>query len=102
MLTPEINIVEQTSKLLDNMNDGDILDIATNNVVTVYTIRAYVVKHADEYNVEYRYYTEDDYKLDDPSKYQLVKQGEHGDFINPPEGFFDTIDNLLNQMLGLE
>lgn len=27
---------------------------------------------------------------------------EHGDFINPPEGFFDTIDNLLNQMLGLD
>lgn len=22
--------------------------------------------------------------------------------INPPEGFFDTIDNLLNQMLGLD
>lgn len=36
MLTPEINIVEQTSKLLDNMNDGDILDIATNNIVTVH------------------------------------------------------------------
>ena len=31
------NIVEQTSKLLDDMNDGDILDIATNNVVAVYT-----------------------------------------------------------------
>lgn len=102
MLTPEINIVEQTSKLLDDMNDGDILDIATNNVVAVYTIRAYVVKHADDYDVEYRYYTQDDYKLNEPSKYQIIKQGVHGDFIKPPDGFFDTIDNLLNQMLGLE
>lgn len=78
MLTPEINIVEQTSKLLDDMNDGDILDIATNNVVTVYTIRAYVVKHAAEYDVEYRYYTQDNYKLDDPSKYQLIKPADPG------------------------
>lgn len=101
-LTPEINIVNSVNKLLDRMIDGDELNIATNNVIEVYTIRAYIVKHANDYDVEYRYYTKDDYKSDDPSKYQLIKQGEHGDFINPPEGFFDTIDNLLNQMLGLD
>ena len=102
MMIPEIDIVNQTNKLLNNINDGDTVEVATNNVVAVYAIRAYVVKHADEYDVEYRYYTIDDYRSNDPSQYQLIKQGEHGDFINPPEGFFDTIDNLLNQMLGLD
>ena len=102
MLTPEINIVNNTNKLLNSMNDGDELEIATNNVITIYTIRAYVVKHTHEYDVEYRYYTHDDSRYIDESHYQLITQGERGDFINPPEGFFDTIDNLLNQMLGLD
>lgn len=102
MLTPEINIVNQTNKLLNNLKDDDVIEIATNNIVAVYTIRAYIVKHSNNYDVEYRYYTIEDYKSDDPSKYQRVKQGDHGDFINPPEGFFDTIDNLLSQMLSLE
>lgn len=102
MMIPEINIVDQTNKLLNNMNDGDTIEVATNNIVAVYTIRAYVAKHADKYDVEYRYYTMEDYQSNNPSQYQLVKQGDHGDFINPPEGFFDTIDNLLNQMLGLD
>lgn len=75
MLTPEINIVNGVNKLLDSMNDEDALNIATNNVIEVYTIRAYIVKHANDYDVEYRYYAKDDYKSDDPSKYQLVKQG---------------------------
>ena len=102
MMIPEINIVDQTNKLLNNMNDGDTIEVATNNIVAVYAIRSYVVKHANEYDVEYQYYTIDNYQSNDPSQYQLIKQGEHGDFINPPEGFFDTIDNLLNQMLGLD
>lgn len=85
MLTPEINIVNGVNKLLDSMNDEDVLNIATNNVIEVYTVRAYIAKHVKDYDVEYRYYTKDDYKSDDPSKYQLVKQGDHGDFINPPE-----------------
>lgn len=102
MLTPELNIVNGVNKLLNSMNDGDVLEIATNNIVTVYAIRAYVVKHTDEYDVEYRYYTHDDSQYIDESHYQLITQGDHGDFINPPEGFFDTIDNLLNQMLGID
>ena len=84
------------------MNNEEVLEIATNNIVAVYTIRAYIVKHSNNYDVEYRYYTIEDYKSNNPSKYQLIKQGDHGDFINPPEGFFDIIDNLLNQMLSLE
>lgn len=102
MLTPEINIVHKTNQFLDQLTDGEVIEIATNNVIAIYTIRAYIIKHSNDCDIEYRYYTIDDYESDDPSKYQLVKQGEHGDFINPPEGFFDTIDNLLNQMLELD
>lgn len=102
MMMPETAIVDSTNELLNSMNDKDVLEIATNNIITAYTIRAYVAKHADKYDVEYRYYTMEDYQSNNPSQYQLVKQGDHGDFINPPKGFFDTIDNLLNQMLGLD
>lgn len=101
MLTPEINIVNQTNKLLDNMNNEEVLEIATNNIVAVYTIRAYIVKHSNNYDVEYRYYTIEDYKSNNPSKYQLIKQSDHDNFINPPDEFFNTIDNLLAQMLEL-
>lgn len=101
-LIPEVKKVQGVNKLLDGLSDGNVLEFATNDTIEVYAIRAYIVKHSNNYDVEYRYYQKEDHALDDPSKYQIVKQGEHGDFINPPEGFFDTIDNLLNQMLGLE
>ena len=101
MMTPEMNIVNKTNQLLDSLPNDDTLEIATNNVIAVYAVRAYIVKHPNDYKVEYRYYTLDDYHADDKSHYQLITQNEHGDFINAPDGFFDTIDNLLLQMLGL-
>lgn len=101
MLTPEINIVNKTEQLLDNLTDGKTIEIATNNIVAVYAIRAYVVQHQNNYNVEYRYYTLEDYRSNDKSNYQRITQNEHGDFKNAPDGFFDTIDNLLLQMLGI-
>lgn len=102
ILTPEINIVNKTKQLLNSLKDNETVEIATNNIVAVYTIRAYVVQHPNNYNVEYRYYTLDDYRSNDKSNYQRITQGDHGDFKNAPEGFFDTIDNLLLQMLGIE
>ena len=101
MLTPEINIVNKTNELLDNLSDNETLEIATNNTVAVYTIRAYIVQHPNDYSVEYRYYdTKSDQSNNEPH-YQIITQGDHGDFKNAPDGFFDTIDNLLLQMLGL-
>ena len=102
MLTPEKNIVEGINQILNKVKDGDTLKIATNNTIAIYAIRAYVVKHASNYQVEYRYYTIDDSRSNDESNYQQITQGNHGDFENAPEGFFDTIDNLLLQMLGIE
>lgn len=101
MLTPEINIVNKTNELLDSLADYETLEIATNNIIVVYTIRTYVVKHPNDYSVEYRYYTLDDYQSNNPSNYQKITQNDHGNFKNAPDGFFDTIDNLLLQMLGL-
>lgn len=102
MLTPEINIVNKTKQLLNSLKDNETVEIATNNVIAVYTIRAYVVQHSNNYDVEYRYYTLDDYRSNNESNYQRITQSDHGDFKNAPEGFFDTIDNLLLQMLGIE
>ena len=102
MMMPETAIVDSTNELLNSINDKDVVEIATNNIITVYAIRAYVVKHANNYNVEYRYYTEADFKSNDSSQYKLIKQGENGQFIDAPEGFFDTINNLIDQILGLD
>lgn len=102
MLTPEINIVNKTNELLDGLAAHETLEIATNNIIVIYTIRAYIVKHPNDYSVEYRYYTKDDYYSKNEPHYQIVTQSDHGDFENAPDGFFDTIDNLLLQMLELK
>ena len=102
MLTPEINIANKTNQLLANLFDNETLEIATNNTIAVYTIRAYVAKHSNDYKVEYRNYTADNYRSNDTSHYQRITQDDRGNFENAPDGFFDTIDKLLLQMLEID
>lgn len=96
MIIPEDKIVHDVYQFLNNVPENTTMEIVTNNVIVVYTIREYIVKHQDNYKVEYRWYN-----YNDESQYQLITQGDHGDFKNAPDGFFDTIDNLLLQILGL-
>lgn len=96
MIIPEDKMVHDVYQFLNNVPENTTMEIVTNNVIVVYTIREYIVKHQDNYKVEYRWYN-----YNDGSQYQLITQGDHGDFKNAPDGFFDTIDNLLLQMLGL-
>lgn len=96
MIIPEDKIVHDVYQFLNNVPENTTMEIVTNNVIVVYTIREYIVKHQDNYKVEYRWYN-----YIDESQYQLITQGDHGDFKNAPDGFFDTIDNLLLQILGL-
>lgn len=96
MIIPEDKIVHDVYQFLNNVPENTTMEIVTNNVIVVYTIREYIVKHQDNYKVEYRWYN-----YNDASQYQLITQGDHGDFKNAPDGFFDTIDNLLVQILGL-
>jgi hypothetical protein len=96
MIIPEDKMVHDVYQILNNVPENTTMEIVTNNVIVVYTIREYIVKHQDNYKVEYRWYN-----YNDKSQYQLITQGDHGDFKNAPDGFFDTIDNLLLQMLGL-
>lgn len=96
MIIPEDKIVHDVYQFLNNVPENTTMEIVTNNVIVVYTIREYIVKHQDNYKVEYRWYN-----YNDESQYQLITQGDHGDFKNVPDGFFDTIDNLLLQILGL-
>lgn len=96
MIIPEDKIVHDVYQFLNNVPENTTMEIVTNNVIVVYTIREYIVKHQDNYKVEYRWYN-----YNDESQYQLITQSDHGDFKNAPDGFFDTIDNLLLQILGL-
>lgn len=96
MIIPEDKIVHDVYQFLNNVPENITMEIVTNNVIVVYTIREYIVKHQGNYKVEYRWYN-----YNDESQYQLITQGDHGDFKNAPDGFFDTIDNLLLQILGL-
>lgn len=85
-LTEERNIA--------NAEPDTTLYIATNNTVAIYTIRAYTTKLSDYVTVEYRHYT--------GTTYKTIRQGEHGDLIGDVNGFFDTIDKLMLEMLGLD
>lgn len=93
-LTEERNIASTTHEVLANAEPGTTLYIATNNTVALYTIRAYMAKLSDYVTVEYRHYTGTNYKT--------IHQGEHGDLIGDVDGFFDTIDKLMLEMLGLD
>lgn len=93
-LTEERNIASTTHEVLANAEHDTTLYIATNNTVALYTIRAYVVKLSEYVTVEYRHYTGTNYKT--------IRQGEHGDLIGDVDGFFDIIDKLMLEMLGLD
>ena len=98
MIIPEDKIVHDVYQFLNNVPENTTMEIVTNNVIVVYTIRAYIVEHRADYEVEYRWY---DCMTNNEPHYQIITQGDHGDFRNVPDGFFDTINNLLLQMLGL-
>lgn len=93
-LTEERNIASTTHEVLANAEPDSTLYIATNNNVVLYTIRAYMAKLSEYGTVEYRHYT--------GTTYKTIRQGEHGDLIGEVDGFFDTIDKLLLEMLGLD
>lgn len=93
-LTEEHNIASTTHEVLANAEPDSTLYIATNNTVALYTIRAYMVKNSDSGNVEYRHHT--------GTTYKTIRQGERGDLIGDVDGFFDIIDKLLLEMLGLD
>lgn len=93
-LTEERNIASTTHEVLANAEPDSTLYIATNNTVALYTIRAYMAKHSDNATVKYRHYT--------GTTYKTICQGERGDLIGDVDGFFDAIDKLLLEMLGLD
>ena len=93
-LTEERNIVSTTHEVLANAEPDSTLYIATNNTVVLYTIRAYTVKLSDYCTVEYRNYKE--------KNYNTIRQDEHGNLIGDTDGFFDTIEKLLLEILGLD
>lgn len=93
-LTEEHNIVSTTHEILANADPDTTLYIATNNTVALYTIQAYAVKLSDYVTVEYRHYKGTNYKT--------IRQDERGNLIGNTDGFFDTIEKLLIEILGLD
>lgn len=93
-LTEERNIVSTTHEVLANAETDTTLYIATNNTIALYTIRAYMAKLSEYGTVECRHYT--------GTTYKTIRQGEHGDLIGDVDGFFDTIDKLLLEILGID
>lgn len=93
-LTEERNIASTTHEVLANAEPDSTLYIATNNTVVLYTIRAYMAKLSEYRTVEYRHYT--------GTTYKTIRQDERGNLIGEVDGFFDTIDKLLLEMLGLD
>lgn len=93
-LTEERNIASTTHEVLANAEPDSTLYIATNNTVVLYTIQAYAVKLSDYCTVEYRNYK--------GTNYNTIRQDERGNLIGDTDGFFDTIEKLLIEILGLD
>lgn len=93
-LTEERNIASTTHEVLANAKPDSTLYIATNNTVVLYTIQAYAVKLSDYCTVEYRNYK--------GTNYNTIRQDERGNLIGDTDGFFDTIEKLLIEILGLD
>lgn len=93
-LTEERNIASTTHEVLANAEPDSTLYITTNNTIVLYTIRAYAVKLSDYCTVEYRNYK--------GTNYNTIRQDERGNLIGDTDGFFDTIEKLLIEILGLD
>ena len=93
-LTDERNIASTTHEVLANAEPDSTLYITTNNTIVLYTIRAYAVKLSDYCTVEYRNYK--------GTNYNTIRQDERGNLIGDTDGFFDTIEKLLIEILGLD
>lgn len=97
-LTNEKDIVQNVFNYLDKKKKSNkIIRFASNNSIVFYAFRLYAAKNYENIDITYQFNFKN-------GKQIQIKQNKKGDLFTTtgedlPDGFFDTIDNILLELI---
>nr|DAW81032.1 MAG TPA: hypothetical protein [Caudoviricetes sp.] len=97
-LTNEKDIVQTIFNYLDKKKKSNkIIRLASNSSIVFYSFRLYVAKNYEDIDITYQFNFKN-------GKHIQIKQNKKGDLFtitgeDLPDGFFDTIDNILLELI---
>lgn len=97
-LTNEKDIVQNVFNYLDKKNKSNkVIRLASNSSIVFYSFRLYAAKNYEDIDITYQFNFKN-------GKNIQIKQNKKGDLFTTtgedlPDGFFDTIDNILLELI---
>ena len=97
-LTNEKDIVQTIFNYLDKKKKSNkIIRLASNSSIIFYSFRLYIAKNYEDIDITYQFNFKN-------GKHIQIKQNKKGDLFTTtgedlPDGFFDTIDNILLELI---
>nr|DAY36125.1 MAG TPA: hypothetical protein [Caudoviricetes sp.] len=97
-LTNEKDIVQTIFNYLDKKKKSNkIIRLASNSSIVFYSFRLYIAKNYEDIDITYQFNFKN-------GKHIQIKQNKKGDLFTTtgedlPDGFFDTIDNILLELI---
>ena len=97
-LTNEKDIVQTIFNYLDKKKkSNEIIRLASNSSIVFYSFRLYIAKNYEDIDITYQFNFKN-------GKHIQIKQNKKGDLFTTtgedlPDGFFDTIDNILLELI---
>lgn len=97
-LTNEKDIVQTIFNYLDKKKKSNkIIRLASNSSIVFYSFRLYIAKNYEDIDITYQFNFKN-------GKHIQIKQNKKGDLFtitgeDLPDGFFDTIDNILLELI---
>jgi hypothetical protein len=97
-LTNEKDIVQNVFNYLDKKKKSNkVIRLASNSSIVFYSFRLYAAKNYEDIDITYQFNFKN-------GKNIQIKQNKKGDLFTTtgedlPDGFFDTIDNILLELI---
>ena len=96
-LTNEKDIVQNVFNYLDKKKSNKVIRLASNSSIVFYSFRLYAAKNYEDIDITYQFNFKN-------GKNIQIKQNKKGDLFTTtgedlPDGFFDTIDNILLELI---
>lgn len=97
-LTNEKDIVQNVFNYLDKKKKSNkVIRLASNSSIVFYSFRLYAAKNYEDIDITYQFNFKNDKNIQ-------IKQNKKGDLFTTtgedlPDGFFDTIDNILLELI---